>query len=189
MDKKKKKLSDYQLHLSSWNKTHNLVSKGQAENISEHIDDSLSIGAYLGKNVIDLGSGGGLPGIPLAIMYPEKNFYLVESNTKKSAFLLNASTKLNLMNALVLNTRIEHLDANLLPKTFDIVARAVGTTEFVLKLVAPLLRNYGTYLKLMKTEDQFNQENIPKGYAVKKVEKYPSKAKDKTRILVTICAE
>ena len=189
MDKKEKQLLDYQSHLSSWNKTHNLVSKSQEENIYEHIEDSLSIGTYLGKNIIDLGSGGGLPGIPLAIMYPKKNFYLVESNTKKSAFLLNATTKLNLANTHVFNTRIENLDINLLPETFDIVVRAVGTTEFILNLVAPLLRNKGTFLKLMKTENQFSQENIPNGYIVKKVEKYPSKAKDKTRILVTIYAE
>ena len=71
----------------SWNKTHNLVSKNQAQNLEEHITDSLSISPLLGKNIIDLGSGGGLPGIPLAIINPEKNFFLVDSNTKKGAFL------------------------------------------------------------------------------------------------------
>ena len=93
----------------SWNHTHNLVSKNQATNLEEHINDSLSISPFLGENVIDLGSGGGLPGIPLAISNPDKKFFLVESNTKKSAFLLNVSTKLQLSNVTVYNQRIEDL--------------------------------------------------------------------------------
>jgi len=67
----------------SWNHTHNLVSKNQATNLEEHISDSLSISPFLGENVIDLGSGGGLPGMPLAITNPDKKFFLIESNTKK----------------------------------------------------------------------------------------------------------
>ena len=77
----------------SWNHTHNLVSKNQATNLEEHISDSLSISPFLGENVIDLGSGGGLPGIPLAISNPDKNFFLVESNTKKKRVPLECFNK------------------------------------------------------------------------------------------------
>ena len=173
----------------SWNKTHNLVSKNQATNLDEHITDSLSITPYLRKNIIDLGSGGGLPGIPLAIINPDKNFYLVESNTKKGAFLLNASTRLKLSNVTVFNRRIEDLSLNDFPVCLDIVCRAVGTTESIIELTKHLLQNQDNALQLMKTQDQFQAETIPTGFTVKKIEKFPSKAKDKTRILVTIEAE
>ena len=170
----------------SWNHTHNLVSKNQATNLEEHISDSLSISPFLGENVIDLGSGGGLPGIPLAISNPDKNFFLVESNTKKSAFLLNVSTKLQLANVTVYNQRIEDTTADHFPQNLDIVCRAVGTTESIIGLTKHLFQNKNTSLRLMKTQDQFETESLPTQYTVKKIDKFPSKAKDKTRILVTI---
>ena len=170
----------------SWNHTHNLVSKNQATNLEEHISDSLSISPFLDENVIDLGSGGGLPGIPLAISNPDKKFFLVESNTKKSAFLLNVSTKLQLSNVTVYNQRIEDITADHFPQNLDIVCRAVGTTESIIGLTKHLFQNNNTSLRLMKTQDQFETESLPPQYTVKKIDKFPSKAKDKTRILVTI---
>ena len=170
----------------SWNHTHNLVSKNQAKNLEEHISDSLSVSPFLGENVIDLGSGGGLPGIPLAISNPDKNFFLVESNTKKSAFLLNVSIKLKLSNVTVYNQRIEDITAGHFPQNLDIVCRAVGTTESIIDLTKHLFQNSNTSLRLMKTQDQFETEKLPPPYIVKKIDKFPSKAKDKTRILVTI---
>ena len=152
----------------SWNHTHNLVSKNQATNLEEHISDSLSISPFLGENVIDLGSGGGLPGIPLAISNPDKNFFLVESNTKKSAFLLNVSTKLQLSNVTVYNQRIEDISADLFPHNLDIVCRAVGTAESIIGLTKHLFQNRNTSLLLMKTQDKFETESLPPQYIVKK---------------------
>ena len=182
-------LAEYKAHLVSWNKTHNLISKKQAQNLDDHIADSLIISPMLKKNIIDLGSGGGLPGIPLAITNPNKEFYLIESNTKKSSFLLNTTSRLGLDNISVINQRIEKTEAKNFPQSFDIVCRAVGSTEFIISLTAPLLQKRGVELKLMKTLEQFDQERIPPGYLLKKIDKFPSKAKDKTRILVTIEAE
>ena len=170
----------------SWNRTHNLVSKNQTTNLEEHISDSLAISPFLGENVIDLGSGGGLPGIPLAISNPNKNFFLVESNTKKGAFLLNVSTKLKLSNVTVFNQRIEDIAAGHFPQNLDIVCRAVGTAESVIDVTEHLFQSRNISLRLMKTQDQFETENLPPKYTVKKIDKFPSKAKDKTRILVTI---
>jgi 16S rRNA (guanine527-N7)-methyltransferase len=184
--KQEKQIFSYKSLLVSWNHTHNLVSKNQATNLEEHISDSLSISPFLGENVIDLGSGGGLPGIPLAISNPDKKFFLVESNTKKSAFLLNVSTKLQLSNVTVYNQRIEDITADHFPQNLDIVCRAVGTTESIIGLTKHLFQNNNTSLRLMKTQDQFETESLPPQYTVKKIDKFPSKAKDKTRILVTI---
>ncbi|MCH1517182.1 MAG: 16S rRNA (guanine(527)-N(7))-methyltransferase RsmG, partial [Flavobacteriaceae bacterium] len=96
---------EYQTQLLAWNKTHNLISKNQEKYVSEHIEDSLLISHTLQKHVVDLGSGGGLPGIPLAIVNPNKQLYLVESNTKKSSFLLNTTSRLKLKNTTVINKR------------------------------------------------------------------------------------
>ena len=182
-------LAEYKAHLVTWNKTHNLISKKQAQKIDDHIADSLMVSPFLNKNIIDLGSGGGLPGIPLAIINPDKEFYLIESNTKKSSFLLHTTSRLRLENTSVINKRIEKVETKVFPESFDIVCRAVGTTEFIISLTAPLLQKRGVELKLMKTLEQFEQERIPPTYRLKKIDEFPSKAKDKTRILVTIEAE
>ena len=187
--KQKKLLEDYETFLVSWNRTHNLISKSQTTFLKEHIQDSLAISSKLQRCLVDLGSGGGLPGIPIAIANPEKTVILVESNTKKSAFLLNATGRLGLKNTQVINERIEKIDPSTLPEQFDIVSRAVGSITTNINLVSGLLENKRTELKLMKTEDQLDQEKIPPGYIIKKIDKFPSKTKDKTRILVTIETE
>ena len=185
-NKQKKLLEDYETLLISWNRTHNLISKSQTTFLKEHIQDSLAISSKLQRCLVDLGSGGGLPGIPIAIANPEKTVILVESNTKKSSFLLNATGRLGLKNTQVINERIEKIDPSTLPEQFDIVSRAVGTIKTNINLVSGLLKNKRTELKLMKTEDQLDLEKIPPGYRIKKIDKFPSKTKDKTRILVTI---
>ena len=187
--KQKKLLEDYETFLISWNRTHNLISKSQTTFLKEHIQDSLAISSKLQRCLVDLGSGGGLPGIPIAIANPEKTVILVESNTKKSAFLLNATGRLGLKNTQVINERIEKIDPSTLPVQFDIVSRAVGSIKTNINLVSGLLKNKRAELKLMKTEDQLDQEKIPPGYIIKKIDKFPSKTKDKTRILVTIETE
>ena len=58
-------LEEYKAYLVTWNKTHNLISKKQAQKIDDHIADSLIISPLLKKNIVDLGSGGGLPGLSL----------------------------------------------------------------------------------------------------------------------------
>ncbi len=103
--------------------------------------------------------------------------------------MLNASTRLKLSNVTVFNRRIEDLSLNDFPACLDIVCRAVGTTESIIELTKHLLQNQDNALQLMKTQDQFQAETTPPGFTVKKIEKFPSKAKDKTRILVTIEAE
>ena len=184
-----KAIIEFQSQLISWNKTHNLISKNQAKNIKEHVDDSLLVGPHLSNDIVDLGSGGGLPGIPLAIAYPEKNIYLVESNTKKSSFLLNATSRLNLENTTVINKRLEDIDSDKLPKSYDIVCRAVGNSSSIIEISKKHLEHSDVKLKLMKTLEQFNEEAIPPNYRVKEIHKFPSKAKDKTHILVTIEVE
>ena len=62
--------------LLNWNKTHNLIAKSQAPLLNDHIQDSLTVVEHVSKNVIDLGSGGGFPGIPLALTSNKKSIFL-----------------------------------------------------------------------------------------------------------------
>ena len=179
-------LEKYKELLLKWNKTHNLVSKSQARNLDEHIEDSLSISGLLGPEVLDLGSGGGFPGIPLAIKNPTKKFYLVESNAKKSAFLLNTSNQLELKNVKVYNKRIEELLPERFPNNLEIITRAFGSAAKTIKSSEHFLSCVNNSLKLMKTAQQYKEEKLPEGYKETKQEKILLKGKDKGRILVTI---
>ena len=179
-------LEKYKELLLKWNKIHNLVSKSQARNLDEHIEDSLSVSDLLGPEVLDLGSGGGFPGIPLAIKNPTKKFYLVESNAKKSAFLLNTSNQLELNNIQVYNKRIEELLPERFPNNLEIITRAFGSVAQTIKSSEHFLSCVNNSLKLMKTAQQYKEEELPEGYKETKQEKILLKGKDKGRILVTI---
>ena len=172
--------------LQSWNSTHNLVSKNQSNHLEEHIEDSLSVFNHTGPVVVDIGSGGGFPGIPIAIKGPERSVVLVDSNQKKTSFLLNAVNRLGLKNVTIMHARIEDIDPRELPQNYELVARALGTTQHIVGLTKNHLKNPGTRLKLMKTKEQIKDEKPPPGYTIKKINNLPSKEKDKERILVTI---
>ena len=98
----------------------------------------------------------------------------------------NTKNKLNLNNVEVLHSRIEDLEPEKLPTGYEIIARAVGSAEHLIRLTKKHLDNPGTQLKLMKTEQQTTKESIPENYTVKEIHKINSKGKDKGRILDTI---
>ena len=162
------------------------MSKSQATNLDDHIEDSLSVSDFLGEEILDMGSGGGFPGIPLAILNPEKKIHLVESNTKKSSFLLNATNHLGLQNIKVYNKRMEDLLPENFSESLEIITRAFGPTSRIISSSEHFLTYRKGSLKLMKTAQQYNAEPLPGGYEEVKREKILSKGKDKGRILVTI---
>ena len=88
---------DFLYILQKWNKSFNLVStQNVSEMLGRHLLDSLSINSYLrGKNIIDVGSGAGFPGIPLAIFNPRKQFTLIDGNGKKTRFLFHVKLTLD----------------------------------------------------------------------------------------------
>lgn len=107
-----KQLLQYIALLVKWNSTHNLTAvKTPEAMITRHLLDSLSVLPHIsGPNVVDVGSGGGFPGIPIALARPEWQITLVESNSKKAAFLKQAALELNIPNARVLHQRVEKID-------------------------------------------------------------------------------
>jgi 16S rRNA (guanine527-N7)-methyltransferase len=97
--------------LIKWNKAYNLTAvRNPDEMVSRHLLDSLSVVPYaaaLGDNWLDVGSGGGMPGIPLAILFPERQFTLLDSNGKKTRFLTQVKLELKLSNLQVIHSRVE----------------------------------------------------------------------------------
>lgn len=106
--------------LEKWNQYYNLTGiKNPVEMVSKHLLDSLSIGSHLdGLRILDVGSGAGFPGIPLAIAYPHRQFTLLDSSAKKARFLTQASIELGLSNITVVRERVESYQPSGL---FDIV--------------------------------------------------------------------
>jgi 16S rRNA (guanine527-N7)-methyltransferase len=97
--------------LIKWNKAYNLTAvRNPDEMVSRHLLDSLSLVPFIdGVNWLDVGSGGGMPGIPLAIVFPDKQFTLLDSNGKKTRFLTQVKLELQLSNVQVINARVESL--------------------------------------------------------------------------------
>lgn len=120
-------LLQYVTLLDKWNQAYNLTAvRDPAQMLGQHILDSLSVRPYLnGKYVLDVGTGPGLPGIPLAIAEPEHQFVLLDSNSKKTRFMTQAVAELKLKNIEVVQSRIESFTSDQAFTT--IVSRAFST--------------------------------------------------------------
>ena len=103
------KLLDYLDLLNRWNSKFNLTAiKGGYEQVSKHLLGSLAVVPYLSSgSLIDVGTGAGLPGVPIAVVCPQKSVTLLDSNGKKTRFLLEVKARLKLDNVCVINTRVE----------------------------------------------------------------------------------
>ncbi|HCJ27973.1 MAG TPA: 16S rRNA (guanine(527)-N(7))-methyltransferase RsmG [Pseudomonas sp.] len=110
-DTQQELLLAYLALLNKWNKAYNLTAvRDPAEMVSRHLLDSLSVAPYVrqgGSRWLDVGSGGGMPGIPLAILFPERSFTLLDSNGKKTRFLTQVKLELKLPNLDVVHSRVE----------------------------------------------------------------------------------
>lgn len=148
------KLVHYIQLIARWNKTFNLTAiRDVEEMVSKHLLDSLVVQPYIeGKRVLDVGSGAGLPGIPFAITCPDKQFVLIDSNGKKTRFLMQAKIDLKLDNVEVINKRVE--DYQPMEEGhriyFDVItARAYATTDDILKSTSHL-HNEATRILVMQ---------------------------------------
>ena len=110
-EQQKQQLLQYLALLIKWNKAYNLTAvRNPDEMVSRHLLDSLSVVQYVeqyGNDWLDVGSGGGMPGVPLAIIFPERKFTLLDSNGKKTRFLTQVKLELNLDNLEVIHNRVE----------------------------------------------------------------------------------
>ena len=146
------KLLHYLHLIVKWNKHFNLSGiTAIQEMVPLHLLDSLSVSPYLeGERILDIGSGAGLPGIPLAIANPDKNFVLLDSNGKKTRFLFQVKVALELSNVEVVDARVDEYLST--PDTGEfslITCRAFSSLSSIVKMIEKPLAS-GTKLLAMK---------------------------------------
>lgn len=142
------RLLAYLALLDKWNRVYNLTAVREPERmVSHHLLDSLAaVPHFSGPAVLDVGSGGGLPGIPLAIARPDLQVTLIDSIAKKTAFLLQAKAELGLANLAVATGRVEDFR----PETgFDVItSRAFSDLKEFVTLTRHLLKPGGRWLAM-----------------------------------------
>ena len=147
-------IADLELFLQEmgrWNQVHNLTAiEGEKNSVRLHLIDSITVLPVMRRilglskpKIADLGSGGGLPAIPIAILQPEWHLTLIEAVRKKTAFLQHVRGKLGLRNIQVLSERVEVV-AKSQPGQFDaVISRAFTNLAHFLELSLPLLKPNG----------------------------------------------
>ncbi len=156
--------------MARWNRVHNLTAiEDQKDSVVLHLIDSIAVlpimDQFLGNKtalIADLGSGGGLPAIPIAILRPEWRLTLIEAVRKKTAFLQHARGKLELKNTEILSERVETV-AKRRPGEFDaVISRAFTSLANFLELSQPLLRPGGLVfaMKAKRADEELQEVSL-----------------------------
>jgi len=179
-------LLQYLVLLEKWNKVYNLTAiRDLTKMVSAHLLDSLSVLSTLtGGSVLDVGSGAGLPGIPIAVARPACDVTLLDSNHKKSAFLRQAVADLALKNASVVCERVESWAS---PAEYDvIVSRAFSELGEFVSLTGRLLAPGGMLVAMKGLHPYEELERLPAGFRVKEVKALQVPGLDAERHLVLV---
>ena len=186
--------SEYQINqllkyldmLERWNKAYNLTAiRDPFDMIHLHLLDSLAISDELeGDDFIDVGTGPGLPGIPLAILNQDKNFTLLDSNGKKTRFLFQVKLELGLANMSEVNKRVEEFNPQ---KTYDcVLSRAFSSLRDMVQNCQHLLNPNGYFLAMKGKLPQTELSQLPKNYKVEKLSSIIVPGVDGQRHLIKI---
>ncbi len=180
------RLLDYLALLDRWNRTYNLTAiRDPREMVGKHLLDSLSMLPHVHDGrLADLGTGPGLPGIPLALARPALQVTLVESNGKKTRFLREVVRQLGLGNVRVLEARAEAVDE---PGTFDqLTARAMDTLAGILQVGGHLLAPDGRLLAMKGQRPDAEIAALPPGWRVESVQRLDVPGVDGERHLAVV---
>jgi len=172
--------------LERWNKAYNLTAiRDPFDMIHLHLLDSLAISDELeGDDFIDVGTGPGLPGIPLAILNQDKNFTLLDSNGKKTRFLFQVKLELGLANMSEVNKRVEEFNPQ---KTYDcVLSRAFSSLRDMVQNCQHLLNPNGYFLAMKGKLPQTELSQLPKNYKVEKLSSIIVPGVDGQRHLIKI---
>ena len=168
-EKQINQLLNYLDLLERWNKAYNLTAiRDPFDMINLHLLDSLAISVELqGDRFIDVGTGPGLPGIPLAIMNQNKNFTLLDSNGKKTRFLFQTKLELGLDNISEVNQRVQDFHTK---QTYDcVLSRAFSSLGDMVENCHHLLNQNGYFLAMKGKLPQTELRELPKNYKVEKL--------------------
>ena len=181
------RLVDYLFLLNKWNSTYNLTAiRDPYAMLTYHLLDSLSIVSCLAESqsILDVGSGGGLPGLVLAIVYPEKRVSLIDVVHKKTAFLNQVKIELSLDNVTIYTGRVEALCVD---ELFDtIVSRAFSSLPDFVRCSAHLLKKNGKFyaMKGLIPEDEIS--NLDSCWKVSRIQKLDVPQLEAQRHLIVI---
>lgn len=173
--------------LSKWNSVYNLTSiRDPKEMVKQHVLDSLSAAPAFkdAKNVLDVGAGGGLPGMILAITYPAIRISMIDTVSKKTAFLTQAKTELGLKNVTVHTGRVEALAVN---EKFDVItSRAFSELCNFINWSGHLLAEGGQFIAMKGVAPDQEIERMPEGWQVQSLQALSVPGMDAERHLVFI---
>jgi 16S rRNA (guanine527-N7)-methyltransferase len=165
------KLMDYLALMFKWNAVYNLTSlRDPMQMVTHHLLDSLAaVPAFAGaRNVLDVGSGGGLPGIVLAIVRPDMKVSMIDTVHKKTAFLTQVKAQLGLANVTVYTARVEQLQVS---DKFDVItSRAFADLSDFVNWSSHLLADGGRYIALKGVAPKDEQERLPAEWKIDRVE-------------------
>jgi 16S rRNA (guanine527-N7)-methyltransferase len=161
------KLMDYLALMFKWNAVYNLTSlRDPMQMVTHHLLDSLAAVPAFAKahNVLDVGSGGGLPGIVLAIVRPDMKVSMIDTVHKKTAFLTQVKAELSLTNVTVYTARVEQLQVS---DKFDVItSRAFADLSDFVNWSCHLLADGGRYIALKGVAPKDEQERLPAEWKV-----------------------
>jgi len=163
------RMLDYLVLVEKWNKAYNLTAvREPAKMLTHHLLDSLAVlPLVIGPRVLDVGSGAGLPGIPLALARPEWQFTLLDSNHKKTTFLRQAAIELKLNNVDVVCDRVETWAS---PHSFDtVVSRAFSDLAEFLTLAGKLCAKTGVVVAMKGVYPHEELAQLPKDFQLRNV--------------------
>ncbi len=168
-DHQKNQLVAYVGLLDKWNKAYNLTSvRDPKEMLVRHILDSIIVAPYLqGSRFIDVGTGPGLPGIPLAIVCPESHFTLLDSLGKRVRFLRQVQHELKLDNVTPVQSRVEAFPAE--PPFDGVISRAFASLNDMVSWCQHLPAANGHFYALKGLAQKEEMESLPEGYDIVEV--------------------
>lgn len=180
------KLLDYVALLEKWNRVYNLTgSKTREQMIVHHLLDSLAVAPYLqGPRIVDVGTGAGLPGIPLALALPAWSFVLVDTQQKKARFVRQAVIELGLGNVEVVQARAAAYQPATLFST--VVSRAFASAAVFVREVGHLCAPDGRILAMKGRYPETELKEIPEPYRVVAVTELTVPGLDAERHLIQI---
>jgi 16S rRNA (guanine527-N7)-methyltransferase len=160
-------LMDYLALMAKWNAVYNLTSlRDPMQMVTHHLLDSLAaVPAFAGaRNVLDVGAGGGLPGLVLAIARPDMKVSMIDTVHKKTAFLTQVKAQLGLANAAVYTMKVQDLQVS---DKFDIItSRAFADLSDFVNWSGHLLAQGGRFIALKGTAPKEEQERVPQEWKV-----------------------
>ena len=180
-------LLDYLALLVKWNAVYNLTSvRDPVQMVTMHLLDSLAaVPAFVGASrVLDVGAGGGLPGIVLAIALPSVKVALIDTVHKKTAFLTQVKAELGLANVTVHTARVEQLQV---PHKFDVItSRAFADLSDFVNWSGHLLAEGGQFIALKGVAPMDEQQRLPAQWAVRELRQLKVPGMDAERHLIFI---